>query len=85
MAEGPAPLFLEQAVKAALDRAQAFQHLMPASNVRLEEFEYDDEQPAWLITLSFGELGLMSTPRTYKVFEIDPGNGNVRSLKIREL
>ena len=72
MAEGPAPLSLEQAVKAALDRAQAFQHLMPASNVRLEEFEYDDEQPAWLITLSFGERGLMGTPRPTRSLKLTP-------------
>jgi len=76
---------VQQAVNAAVAHVNTFPDLMPTANVRLEEFEYDEQIDEWKITLSFAEMGqtLVGTPRNFKTFLIDGTNGHVKSMKIR--
>lgn len=60
------------------------------TNVQLEEVELTDDGQYWLITLSYSpttSLGtILGNPvRKYKVFKIDAGTGDVKSMKIRNL
>jgi hypothetical protein len=59
------------------------------TNVQLEEVELTDDGQYWLITLSYGpttSLTILGNPGTkYKVFKIDAGTGEVKSMKIRNL
>lgn len=63
-------------------------------DVRFEEFELDDSQKYWLVTLSFlrGNMGITLDPaaavlvgsrREYKVVKIEKKTGKIDSIKIR--
>jgi len=73
---------VKQAVEAAIAYTRQFADLMPTSGLRLEETELDDS--GWNITLSFVENPVLGT-RSYRVFEIDPDNGEVISMKARNI
>lgn len=66
--------------------------------MRLEEVELSGDHLTWLITLGwvepavykdpgflFGDKELRAMPRTYKLFSVDAENGQVTSMKIRQL
>lgn len=64
------------------------------AHVTLEEVEFDDASGHWLITLGLTPIGLASLsglgmggvkPHAYKIFRIDAQNGEVRSMKIRDI
>ncbi len=88
-------LDVKEAAKKASDY---FAALYPAhsggfgpSDVRLEEVELTEDGQYWLITLSYplntGLAGILDTTsrREYKVFKIDAGTGQVKSMKIRKV
>ena len=83
---------VKTAVRNAIAYLLGFEEFIAASDIRLEETEYDD-RGYWLITLSSVEkrnpldpLASISRPaRIYKVFRIDASNGEVRSMKVRSL
>lgn len=60
------------------------------TNVQLEEVELTEDRKYWLITLSY-PVGPELAPlnfnfkRKYKVFKIDAGTGEVKSMKIRRV
>jgi hypothetical protein len=60
---------------------------MPIQGMRLEEFNYDDGEGVWLITLSFVEPSQIPTlqpaVRSYKTFAVHGESGQVISMKIR--
>lgn len=80
--------------EAGLKAAEFLQELLPnVSEILVEEVEKDDTKNHWIITLGFklppintfealGPIGLL---RKYKTFRVDADNGNVISMKIREL
>src|SRR3954469_17735219 len=84
-------------VKGAVSRAvDSLKSLIPsAGDILLEEVEISDDDRYWIITLSFTDpsrkggpafaqaLGY-SGPRYFRVFRLDRGTGEVRSMKIRE-
>jgi len=74
---------VKAAVRVALDYTKEFSEFLPTYSVRLEETEFVDTG-YWDITLSFQEEPF-SASRVYKVFHIDAGTGEVRSMKVREL
>lgn len=61
-----------------------------ATQIQLEEVEITDDKRYWIITLSYDNpdrlySSLMNRNRKYKIFKIDAENGEVLSMKIREL
>jgi hypothetical protein len=79
-------------VKEAADRAAEYlKNLIPdADRIQLEEIELN-ELNQWYITLSYDSSdtspNVFSFTRTrkYKIFKIDADNGQVLSMKIREI
>ena len=62
--------------------------MMPVLGERLEEFDYDDNEGVWLLTLSFDEQlssALIPERRNYKTFAVDALSGEVMSMKTRNL
>jgi hypothetical protein len=67
------------------------------SDIRLEEVEFSDFERLWLITLSLVRkpkdtglvsenlLNLQPSERVYKILAIDANNGEIKSMKIRQL
>jgi hypothetical protein len=72
---------VEDAVKSAISYVNRFPNLLPTGNVRLEEFEHDDQNMVWEITLSFIDNVITGT-RSYKTIIVND-NGEVISMKIR--
>ena len=87
-------------IREATDKAIAFARaalgLERTANLRLEEVESTtvDGQDAWLITLSMispdDELlnivaGISHKRREYKIFTVLKGDGEIKSMKIREM
>ena len=81
-------------VKEATDKAKA--HLASffpdAENVQLEEVELTDDKAHWLITLSYEGLStsvassmLVGKSLLYKIFKLDAKQGDVISMKIRNI
>jgi hypothetical protein len=77
-----AVISIEQAVEAAITHVNKFSNLLPTGNVRLEEFDYDEKQNEWLITLSFLE-SVSSGQRSYKTVSVDASDGSLKSMRIR--
>ena len=73
---------VKQAVAAAINYVKEFSDYLPAKDVRLEETELLDQQAVWRITLSFLENQIIGS-RSYKAFEIDATNGQVKSMRAR--
>jgi hypothetical protein len=95
MAEGARDV--KEAVRIAIRYLQEFNEFIPAQGIRLEETEYDDAG-FWLITLSTIDIENTFPPsdetmrrvlafekgkRIYRVFRIDAGSGEVKSMKVR--
>ena len=63
--------------------------LKKAEDLRLEEVEISDDRSQWLITLGYriddDRLGIPRYKRDYKIFTVDSTNGEVKSMKIREV
>lgn len=71
----------------------------PLDNLRLEEVELSEDDQYWLITLGYdnpnkpkdlSNLSLVAPQlarlsREYKIFQIKSDNGEVKSMKIREV
>ncbi|WP_164851281.1 hypothetical protein [Larkinella soli] len=83
-------------VKDAAHQAYNYlKELLPGiQDILLEEVEMDEERKHWLVTLSFfikperptsPILNLTGFEKQYKTFKIDADNGEVLSMKIREL
>ena len=86
-------------IKEATDKAMTFARsaLGPerTTGLRLEEVESTavDRADAWLITLSMmnsdeaglSNLGLVSGRREYKIFTVLKNDGEIKSMKIREM
>lgn len=84
---------VEEAAKRAVEYMKGF--FPDASAIRLEEVEITDDKQFWYITLSIVESE--SEPnvlfpamqfkkvKSYKIFKIFAENGEVLSMKIREL
>ena len=57
--------------------------------VTIEEVEFDDNTNCWLITLGYLAqpeiMPLVGRKKAYKVFKIDANNGDVLSMKLRDL
>lgn len=58
-------------------------------NLQIEEIEISDDKNFWLITLSYLTQGgtpfIFPQPKDYKVFKISSDNGEVISMKIRQV
>ena len=56
--------------------------------LQLEELELTDDRDNWMITLSYitpGAIFTYPTPKDYKIFKISSTDGEVISMKIRQL
>lgn len=82
---------IQDAVNATLAYVKTFEGLMPSSNIRLEEFKYDDGLETWSITLSFAEPSssvgagfqvIGPAQRSFKTFTVD-AMGQVIAMRIR--
>jgi hypothetical protein len=78
---------VQDAVKAVITYVQQFDQLMPADNMRLEEFSLDERGENWLITLSFYEtagtgFGQVGS-RNYKTFTVSNQTNEVVAMKLR--
>jgi hypothetical protein len=83
---------VKAAVASAVKYFREFEGLMPVRDIRLEEVELNSADD-WLITLSAvdmsptGPLGPLAaqfgSKRIYKIFRIDSGSGEVKSMKVR--
>ena len=58
-------------------------------NLQLEEVELTDDHKFWMITLSYVAPGsvifVYPTPKDYKIFKIGSEDGEVLSMKIRQI
>ena len=81
-------------VKEASDKAK--EHLLSffpeAEQVQLEEVELTEDKIHWLITLSYEGITssvassmLVGKSLLYKIFKLDAENGEVISMKIRDI
>ena len=81
-------------VKEATDKAK--EHLLAffpdAEQVQLEEVELSEDKAYWLITLSYEGLSssvassmLVGKSLLYKIFKLDAKQGEVISMKIRNI
>ena len=81
-------------VKVATDKAK--EHLLAffpdAEQVQLEEVELSKDKAYWLITLSYEGVStsvassmLVGKSLLYKIFKLDVKNGEVISMKIRDI
>ena len=81
-------------VKEATDKAK--EHLLAfftdAEQVQLEEVELSEDKAHWLITLSYEGLSssvassmLVGKSLLYKIFKLDAKQGEVISMKIRDI
>ena len=81
-------------VKEATDKAK--EHLLAffpdAEQVQLEEVELSEDKAHWLITLSYEGVSssvassmLVGKSLLYKIFKLDAKQGEVISMKIRDL
>lgn len=81
-------------VKEATDKAK--EHLISffpeAEQVQLEEVELTEDKTHWLITLSYegntssvASSMLVGKSLLYKIFKLDAKNGEVVSMKIRDI
>jgi len=81
-------------VKVATDKAK--EHLLAffpdAEQVQLEEVELSEDKAHWLITLSYEGVSssvassmLVGKSLLYKIFKLDAKNGEVISMKIRNI
>ena len=85
-----AMISVQDAVNATLAYVKQFEVLMPSSNIRLEEFRFEEGIQTWYITLSFLEppahagagAFALSTTRSFKTFTVD-ASGKVVAMKIR--
>jgi len=78
--------------KAAMAAQEYLKSVYPETqfqNLQLEEVELTDDQKFWLITFSFISPGAMvfvhPIPKDYKLFKIRADNGEVISMKIRQV
>ena len=81
-------------VKEATDKVK--EHLLAffpdAEQVQLEEVELSEDRAHWLITLSYEGVSssvassmLVGKSLLYKIFKLDAKNGEVISMKIRDI
>ena len=68
---------IKQAVDTIVEEVGKFPNLLPASDVHLEEFDFDGIQ--WVILLSFAES---SGTRVFKTFVVDGDSGQIKSMRI---
>jgi hypothetical protein len=73
---------VEEAVKAVVDYVQRFGSLLPSGGPRLEEFDYDESDAHWVITMSFDDP--YGPARVYKTFAVDKED-KVQSMRIRDV
>ena len=80
---------VKQAVQTAKEHVAhlfADEHIM---NVGLEEVEFDEVDKLWAITIGFsrswGRVGDILLPRTYKIVRIQDESGQVESVKHRDV
>jgi len=82
------------AIKKAIEFLDAVHANQNLRDVRLEEIELSEDDRFWNITLSYrrgmppsGLAGALAgeTPREYKVLAVRSVDGEVRSMKIRQL
>ncbi|MBF0202651.1 MAG: hypothetical protein HQK66_15385 [Desulfamplus sp.] len=92
---------VKNAVMAAMNAAQEFYDGKELLDLSLEEVELTDDEKYWLITLGFDfpikktPANQIVNPimtafgkdyiRKYKIFKVDAMNGEVKSMKIREI
>ena len=81
---------VKQATEKAAEHLKKF--FPSAERIQLEEVEITDDDKYWNITLSYddretvaGGYIQLGPRRFFKIFKIDTKNGNVRSMKIRDL
>ena len=81
-------------VKEATDKAKEYllSFFADAENVQLEEVELTADKAQWLVTISYEGTSnsvasslLVGKTVLYKVFKIDAKNGEVISMKIRNI
>jgi hypothetical protein len=81
-------------VKDATDKAKEYlvSFFPDAENVQLEEVELSGDKTHWLVTISYEGTSnsvasslLVRKTVLYKVFRIDAKNGEVSSMKIRDI
>jgi hypothetical protein len=84
---------VKQAIACAVQFLEEVMKRETIHDIRLEEVELSDDTPErWQVTLSFKRGApddvnlakvLFPTEREYKAFEVLAGNGQVRSMRIR--
>ncbi len=81
-------------VKEATDKAKEYltSFFPDAENLQLEEVEQSQDKAHWLVTVSYEGISnsvasslLVGKTVLYKIFKIDAKNGEVVSMKIRDI
>ena len=88
---------VQDAIKRAKDFAKVIFSDEDVAQVRTEEFEFDSDREAWLITLGLmrpaidtraGQIATMlgntAYKRSYRVFAVSDRSGTVESVKIKQ-
>jgi len=93
MAQAAEGIDIKGAVKRASTYLEQLYDKQQLQDVLLEEVRRSDDDRYWLVTMGFSrpvpgtlfeQMAGGSMKREYKIFEIDSGNGEVRSMRIRE-
>lgn len=79
----------KRAAEAAREYMVSLYPSTPFGNLQVEEIELSDDKKFWYITLSYltpgGPSFVFPQPKDYKIFKINTDNGEVLSMKIRQL
>lgn len=88
---------VQDAIKAAKDFARIVFADEDVAQLRTEEFEFDAERDAWLVTLGLmrpaidtraGQIATMlgntAYKRSYRVFAVNDKSGQIESVKIKQ-
>jgi len=75
---------LQNAVDGVRAHLAGFTDLMQTTDLRLEEFDYDDRAGEWIVTVSFLDQGFpgIAGNRVYKTLYV---NGNTRTVKAMKM
>lgn len=77
--------------EAAVKAIEYFKEILgPMSGLSIEEIEFDESGPWWMVTLGYPdphapEIFYAGKRRLYKVFKINGHSGEVVSMKIKEV
>jgi len=75
---------VKEAVNIARDYLEMIYSTTSLRSLLVEEVELSENGNYWYVTFGW-DLDMMGTQRTYKIFKISASDGEVLSMKIREV